>query len=302
MDNNILGVGGLEASNLNAGVGFVIIPNGVDIKTYKEDVYRSGRISIYGGYGHSNFYNILIDSEALQKVKFPERVGDMGTPVVWINIPKHNEPIVVASLKYDEDFYSVSEFRNRITRGNDGIMTDFDMDGKNGKIRLNVTGNQNKSGEYEINVSGPNSNSTYKLNVDGKVLEKSSDEIIRLSEKRIINVATKKDGITAVKLEINSEDEKRLDYQDDFGNSIESYEDKLNIRANNSSKIDFGDGSEKAVLGNTLLNLLTKYDQAFEKMTVNTAFGPSSTRINNAEFLSIRSEFETILSKLVNLD
>ena len=228
-NDEILGIKGIPSENLPCGVGFVIIPNNVDIKTYKEDVYRSGRISIYGGYGHSNFYNVLIDREVLQRVKFPEKTGEMGSPVVWINIPKHNEPIVIACLKYDEDFHSTSEFRSRTTRGNDGNLVDFDLDGKKGKATLNIVGNAKSDSELEINISSVNHKGKFKLIVDGRILEKTSDSTIRISEKQMISAVTDKKGITKSKFELNSESEYRLDYEDEFENKIRSTEDKLNI-------------------------------------------------------------------------
>lgn len=301
-NDEILGIKGIPSENLPCGVGFVIIPNNVDIKTYKEDVYRSGRISIYGGYGHSNFYNILIDREVLQRVKFPEKVGEMGSPIVWINIPKHNEPIVIACLKYDEDFHSTSEFRSRTTRGNDGNLVDFDLDGKKGKATLNIVGNAKSDGELEINISSVNHKGKFKLIVDGRILEKTSDSTIRISEKQMISAVTDKKGIVKSKFELNSESEYRLDYEDEFENKIRSTEDKLNIRADKSKKIDFGDGKEPLVLAKTLKSLLDEYDDALSKMTVPTAFGPSGTRINDAEFRAVREKFETFFSKLTNSD
>lgn len=301
-NDEILGIKGIPSENLPCGVGFVIIPNNVDIKTYKEDVYRSGRISIYGGYGHSNFYNVLIDREVLQRVKFPEKVGEMGSPIVWINIPKHNEPIVIACLKYDEDFHSTSEFRSRTTRGNDGNLVDFDLDGKKGKATLNIVGNAKSDGELEINISSVNHKGKFKLIVDGRILEKTSDSTIRISEKQMISAVTDKKGITKSKFELNSESEYRLDYEDEFENKIRSTEDKLNIRADKSKKIDFGDGKEPLVLAKTLKSLLDEYDDALSKMTVPTAFGPSGTRINDAEFRAVRAKFETFFSKLTNSD
>lgn len=301
-NDEILGIKGIPSENLPCGVGFVIIPNNVDIKTYKEDVYRSGRISIYGGYGHSNFYNVLIDREVLQRVKFPEKTGEMGSPVVWINIPKHNEPIVIACLKYDEDFHSTSEFRSRTTRGNDGNLVDFDLDGKKGKATLNIVGNAKSDGELEINISSLNHKGKFKLIVDGRILEKTSDSTIRISEKQMISAVTDKKGITKAKFELNSESKYRLDYEDEFENKIRSTEDKLNMRADKSKKIDFGDGSEPLVLAKTLKSILDEYDDALAKMTVPTAFGPSGTRINDSEFRAVRAKFEEFFSKLTNSD
>jgi hypothetical protein len=301
-DEETLGIKGIPSGNLPAGVGYVIIPNNVDIRTYKEDVYRSGRISIYGGYGHSNFYNVLIDREVLQRIKFPSKVGEFGSPVVWINIPKHNEPIVISCLKYDEDFHSVSEFRSRTTRGNDGNLVDFDLDGKKGKATLNIVGNANSNGELEITINSIKGKGLLKLIVNGKILEKSSDSVIRISEKEMISAVTNKKGITLAKLELHSENPERLYYEDEFGNKMTASKEKFNFRSDTSKKIDFGDGAEPLVLAKTLKSILDEYDDALSKMTVPTAFGPSGTRINDSEFKAVRAKFEQFFSKLTNSD
>lgn len=301
-EEEVLGVKGFEAENLPCGVGFVIIPPGIDRETYIKDVYSTGRISINGGQQHSNFYDILIDREVLQRIRFPEMEGKLGTPVVWINLPKHNEPIVIACLKFDGEFYSLSEFRTRTTHSKDGNSVDFDLDGKKGKITINVNGNKSSKGEIEVNINSINNDAIYTLFVNGQIRQKSTGDTIRLSEKRIADVAVNKSGIVVAKLEIKSGETNRLEYADDFKNKITTSEDKINFRADKSKKIDFGDGSEPLVLAKTLKGILDEYDDALSKLTVPTAFGPSGTRINGEEFKAVRDKFEEFFSKLTNSD
>jgi hypothetical protein len=300
--DNILGINGLQAENDVAGVGFVIIPENVDIDLYKEDVYRSGRISIYGGYGHANFYNILIDREALQRVRFPEKSGEMGSPVVWVNMPKHNEPIVVSTLKYDEDFHSLSEFRNRTTHETEGNLVDFDLDAKKGKVTLNIVGNDTTNGEFEVNINSRNGKGGLKIIVNGKTIERVSDSILKISEKQVANVVTNKKGVVVASVQLNSQEKERFTYEDEFGNAVIATEEKFNIRADKSSKIDFGDGAEPVVLAKTLKGILDEYDDAFKKATFPTPMGPTGTRINEAEFKKVRDKFEDFFSKLTNTD
>lgn len=304
MSDEILGIKGISADNQNAGVGFVIIPKHVDIETYKEDVYRSGRISIYGGYGHSNFNNILIDREVLQRIKFPKNSEEKGSAVVWLNIPYHNEPIVIACLKYDEDFHSISENRKRDTKSEGGNMVDWDIDGKNAKAKLQITANEKNNGEYEINITSAKHNGRFKILVDGEILQKSSGKIIRISENIIGDAVTDIKGVVRGKIELNpnKDSEHILSFEDDYGNKITSKKDEFNIRADQSSKINLGDGKEPVVLAKTLKSILDEYDDALAKMTVPTAFGPSGTRINDSEFRAVRKKFEEFFSKLTNSD
>lgn len=303
-NQNVLGIRGISETNLSAGIGFIIIPENIDIDLYKEDVFRTGRVSIYGGYGHSNFHNVLVDRDVIQRINFPNKVGEFGTPVVWINIPKHNEPIIIACLKYDDVFHSISENRSRITRIKDEKTVDLDLNANNSKVILNVKSDEDTKGEIEIILNSINHDGIYKILIDGKILEKSTDSTIRFSEKEIVHGIIDKNGKLLSKLELKYDEQNNefFVYDDVNKNKIIINKNKINIRADESSKIDFGEGSEKAVLGDTLKKLMEEYDDAFSRMTIPTAFGPSGTRLNELEFKAVRDKFEQFLSKLVNLD
>lgn len=292
----VLGIKGVKGK-LPCGVGFVIIPKNLDIEEYKKDVYLSGRISIYGGYGHPNFYNILIDRDTLQRIKFPKDSSSFGSPVVWINIPKHDEPVVIASLKYDEEFFELSENRRRFTLTDKTKSLDFDLDAKKGKISLSGNGGKGKM-EFDINISNDFENAIFRVNIEGETLIRSSKRIIAISEEKIEIGVSNKSGILKNKVSLKSEGE-TLRIEDQYGNSISVDEDRINFK---SKEIINGEGNEKAVLGDTLKSILDRYDEALGRMTVPTALGPSGTRINEVEFKSIKEDFEKILSKLVKLD
>lgn len=299
-DQDFIGIRGLTG-NLPAGVGYIIIPENVDIEEYKQDVYNTGRVSIFGGYGHSNFYNVHIDREALQRIKFPKKSGEMGSPVVWINIPKHNEVIVIACLKYDKEFFSLSENRRRTTATHNGNILDIDLDAQKGKITISGNGVSEKM-DMEINLNDKEKDAVFKLSVNGQILTHSTKRTIHVSQGKVENVITDLEGKVKAKTSLNSDGEERYKYEDEFGNKVSASKEKVEIRADKSSKINFGDGKEALVLGNTLLEILERYDDAFAKMTVPTAFGPSGTRINDAEFKAVREDFKTFLSGLTNTD
>lgn len=303
MEDNV-GIKGIKYGNLPIGVGFVIIPKDIDPELYKNDCYRTGRVSIFGGEGHSNFYNILIDKEVLQEIEFPEKSGSNGSPVVWVNLPKHNEPIVIASLKYDEKSYNFQEFSKKITKTFGENIVELFLDAKNGKIKLSSNcQNEKVFSDFEISLNSKNSDSKFTVRVDGQVIVHSTKKLILYSSESIQSAVTNKEGIVVSRFSLdNGEDKIRARYEDEYGNKITISEEKINFIANKSKKIDFGSGAEPLVLAKTLKSLLDQYDDALSKMTVPTAFGPSGTRINDSEFRSVRAKFETFFSKLTNSD
>lgn len=298
---DFLGIRGLEG-NLECGVGFIIIPENVDIEQYKKDAYQSGRISINGGYGHSNFYNILVDREVLQRIKFPDKSGKMGTPVVWLNIPKHNEPIVIACLKYDEDYFSLSENRRRMTVTHKGNMVDVDLDAKNGKIKISGHG-KNKRMTMDIDLADTDGDAVFKINVDGEILMRALKRIVLIGQNSLEMAVTDKPGVVKARIKMSpNEDEDQFEYKDANNNSLSINKDRIELRADNSSKINLGSGKEAVVLGNTLLSIMQRLDNADAQATYPTPFGPTGTRLNQASYTAIRADFQTFLSKLSNTD
>lgn len=301
-----IGIQGVPTGNLSAGVGYIIIPKDVDVKLYKKDVYRSGRVSIYGGYGYGDFHNVPVDREVLQRIKFPDKAGKYGTPVVWVNIPKHNEPIIIATLKYDDEFHSLSEHRVRFTKSVDGKLVDVDFDALLSKVSIGISSTDaNKPAVFEVNLTSKNDDSKFKLNVNGEVTLHSSGRTVIISEDKIETVVSNTEGknVARVVLDSNKEDgTKRFTYEDEFKNAVYVSKDEFQIKADDSSKIKFGEGKEPMVLGNTMKSQLDDIISAMQKLTVPTAFGPSGTPINIAEFLSVQQQFSKFLSKLTNTD
>lgn len=301
-----MGIKGVPTGNLNAGVGFIIIPKNVDVDLYKENVYRTGKVSMNGGYGYGDFHNVNVDREVLQRIKFPEKVGAMGSSVVWINMPKHNEPIIVACLKYDSDFHPLGEQKFKITRGMNNNLVDFDMDGKTGKITISAASmSKDYKSEIEIVLNSVNNDSRFKLKVNGDLILTSSGRQVNISNDRIETAVASKAGKVVARTVMNSnsvEGTDRFLYEDEFKNKININENEIAIKADNSSVIKFGEGKEPMVLGTTMKGKLDKIIEAMQKLTVPTAFGPSGTPVNISEFLAVKEEFDQFLSKLTNTD
>lgn len=307
MEDETLGIKGIPTGNLSANVGFIIIPKELDIDEYKADVYRSGRVSIYGGLGYGDFHNISVDREVLQRIKFPERAGSYGSPVVWINIPKHNEPVVIACLKYDDEFHILSEQRFSVTRGMNGGLVDLDLDGKNSKIRIGVSSTSpDKEAILEINLTSKNDNSKFRININGEVIMNASGRIIHISEDKIETVVSDKTGKNVARMIMNSDQDtegaKRFLYEDEYKNAVYVTKDSIQIKADDSKLIKFGEGEEPIVKGTTLKAHMDELIAAISTLTVSTAFGSSGTPINTPQFTSIQAKFEMFLSKLVKSD
>jgi hypothetical protein len=142
-DNEKIEIKEIPSKMLPAGIGYVVIPREVDEDEYKKDVMISGRISIYGGLGFGFFHNVPVDREVLQRIVFPKKQGEYGSPIVWVNIPKHNIPVIVAILKNEDDYHPLQENQKRITKTNDnGDIVDIDMNPEKNHLVMTVNGNK----------------------------------------------------------------------------------------------------------------------------------------------------------------
>lgn len=310
VDDEKIGIKEIPTGNLAAGVGYIIIPMGVDPNVYKEDVYRSGRCSVYGGYGHGYFHNVLIDREVIQRIKFPTQVGELGTPVVWLNIPKHNEPIIVACLKHEDDFHPLQENQKRTTRmSNDGNLVDIDMNPNNSTLTITVRGEvADKVPRIIFRANSRNSNDAqFIIETDGEYLLSASKRVVMLSDKKIEMAVNGADRKSRARVVMNSElpeGTERFLYEDEFNNKIYINEKRIQIKAEDSKKIIFGeeDSAEPMVKGNTIVDKLEQLIDGITQLTVPTAFGPSGTPVNSATFVNIKNTLKDILSELTNTD
>lgn len=305
-----IGIKGTKNSMLPAGVGAIIIPKDTDPNEYIQDVMVSGRVSIWGGVGYGNFHNVPVDREVLQRLKFPKQIGEYGSPVVWINVPKHNSPVVISCLKYDDDFYQLEENQKRTTRYNErGSMVDFDMNPNNNQITLMLKGSDELPTEMSFKVIGVDNNGKFIVESNGDCLFRSGKRFVIISDNTVEIAVSGADDLIKSRLVLNSQidsnDTKtnRLLYEDDSGNKIQLSSEKIQIEAQDSSKVIFGaddDNLEPMVKGKTVVDKLEKIIDAINKLTVNTAFGPSSVPTNTSEFTAVKQELNDILSELTN--
>lgn len=222
---------GIPSGNLYAGVGYVILPKGQDIETYKENCYRTNTITIDGGVGHPLFQDLFIDLDSIQRIEFPKAEREYGSPVVWINIPKHNRPVVIAVLKPDGQIIPLDEGTHKVTKVYGDNMVDFSMDSKNGILNIGISTTDETPAVVNIKLTDDKENSLYNLYSKGivkfhgtKLVDIVSDKEINM---RVINEKGEAKGLLKYKIGVG------LEYSDEFGNKILAKKDV----------IEFNDGS-----------------------------------------------------------
>lgn len=275
-----------------SGIGYVVIPNDVDVAEYVQRCYRNHTISIGDGYGSTSMHKVKITQEALNNIDFPNG-NKLGSAVVWIRESYTNKPIVIGVLKNGGNL--VGRYQQRIYQEIANQLVDIFLDATNSIINISARGNSNVPGRVIITANSNNEEGdVVKLVSKDKIIGEGKTYKLRLSNDidLLIN-----DGEKDI-LSIMGNNEE-LHIKDNWGNEIILNEENCQIL---TPKFNVGQGNEPMVLGNTLVDLLKQLIDAILNMTVLTHVGPSGTPINASVFSSIKGKLETILSELSNTD
>lgn len=295
--DNILGVNGIPAEGASVGIGFVTIPPEVDIFQFKEDCFASNTISIAGmDFGH--YHQVPVDEDVMQNIEFPTKAGEMGTAVVFVNIPKHNIPIVVASLKKEKDVYKLNQSRKRKTKTYKNNSIDVDMDASESRYSISVEGDDEESGKILISIKGNNSSNILKFDIDGDFIQKIKNRSISFADKHEI-ISINKKGVVVSKIKLSNDDDSRIEIQDEFNNNVSIGKNGITIKDSNGNliilddsgiHIDSNKNDIKLTSSDSIINLSDdgiNIDGGGKEVSINGEFEALYNRIPGAPIANI---------------
>lgn len=291
----------VPSGNLSAGIGYIIIPDNdaIDRDEFVEDCLRTKRVSIYGGLGYGTIHDVSIDESVLQRITFPKVKGERSTPIVWLNIPVFNKPVVIAALRYDNDFSSLEELERNFNLHHLNKHIDVSFRAKEASCDISIKGDAEVPAKLNLNVTNENKTSEVNVFVKGNTKIHSTESLILQSDKKIDLKIIDKENVE--KCSIVYEDKVGLIYKDEFKNEIILNDSNIQIKSG-KKKIVLQEGKEPIILGDTLKTTLEQILDGIAALTVGTVFGPSSTPINSAVFTGIKQKLDTILSKVSSTD
>lgn len=336
LEDNFIGVHEIPSGNDVCGIGYVAVPKNTDKEKYIKDCYRRNVVTIYGGQFNPIFYDVSVSVEAIQQIKFPTKKGAYGSPVLWLNIPKYNKPVIIAVFKSDDDFYALEPESWRVTRTQGENFVDATFKTSDGSMNFNIQTAKGVKGKYNIRVSNGDDTCEYNLYVKGIIKLQASKEVQIISDE-VFDVSIIDDNGDK-KGHIRYEKGKGLTYEDEFKNSILAKDGKVEIITKNKSKITqeenkttvlcdeinlIKDGAQKepAVLGNKNVDSQTALLQALKDVatalqtfasatsgaTVEPTLGPAASALNTSignlqgTLAQITSKIELTKSKSVNV-
>ena len=277
-----------------SGIGYVVIPDNDTRDEYINNCYYSCTVTIDGGYGYSYIENVPIPLELLQQIKFPLKEDEVGSRVFWVRENTFNRPVIVGILNNLYEPNGMVAGQNRYVQEIDGNVVEIFMDANTAEMNIKVTGNKNNPSKINV-ISNTNEDSEINVTSSGKVKISVKNLIVEAFKDAVFTLK-KNDSKELLKIESN---DTQLKITDQFDNEVTLKDGEIDVVSN---KINHNGGNEPMVLGNTLKESLSNLIDAILSMTMVTPTGASSTPMNAAQFIQIKSQLNNILSQKSNLE
>lgn len=285
--NNVIG---------QSGIGFIVVPDDNTRQQYIDNCYRTSTVTINGGFGYGYISAVKILPDVLQKIHFPLKSAERGTPVLWLRENFSNRPIVIGIMSENGYTNLLKENQNRFAQEIDGKTVEIFQDANSATLNINVVGKSDTPANVNIKVASGSEDSVVSIESDGKINVSAND--FTATARNTFNIFLK-NGKNDELISLVGDSEK-MEFKDKFGNVITSNENNVNITV--AGNFNINDGKEPMVLGQTLVDLLNEILDAIEHITVITPVGTSSVPVNIASFVSAQQKLKNILSTISNLD
>ena len=277
-----------------SGIGYVVIPDNDTRDEYINNCYYSCTVTIDGGYGYSYIENVPIPLELLQQIKFPLKEDEVGSRVFWVRENTFNRPVIVGILNNLYEPNGMMAGQNRYVQEINGNVVEIFMDANTAEMNIKVTGSKNNPSKINV-ISNTNEDSEINVTSSGKVKISAKNLIVKAFKDAVFTLK-KNDSKELLKIESN---DTQLKITDQFDNEVTLKDGEIDVV---SDKINHNGGNEPMVLGNTLKESLSNLIDAILSMTMVTPTGASSTPMNAAQFIQIKSQLNNILSQKSNLE
>ena len=318
------------------GLGYVMIPEGVDREQYITSCFRKCRVTIIDDSYGNIIHDCYITREVLENIKFPENVGEKGISIVWVSQPFLQTPMVIGTfedrskipIRKDEEIHINKSYEDGSINidGNPQKGTLFidvsskkyskikisSNGGEDSFLELKSNGNVKVEADKSVDVTtyGTISVSVIDPETENESGFKSSKEETIFSytygeedEKDFSKTTINKDGFSS-ETKIGdvsytyfvNKDMMEMKYQDCL---IKTEEKTITISQGENSLLEIKDGKVSLINGSTgLKEILTSIVDAIKTLTVSTGVGPSGTPLPPT--IQKTSELETSLKNFFN--
>lgn len=227
----------------SAGIAYIFIPEDIDRDKFLFNAYRTGRVSLLTE-NSERFDNVRVSKNIFNFIDFPQKIGELGSMVVWILLPKKKIPIIVGTVNKDREYIDLSEHEFSIRKVKGSNLVEILGNAKLGNLYFNVECDQKGGGNLIFNIRNKdpltNGGGSFKAFVSNKIdLEAAiSMQLTSQEEFKVIIRNFQKDKQKKQTI-IKYVREQGFSYVDEFGNNIQIDDTGVIIQTNkNLIKID----------------------------------------------------------------
>jgi len=302
---------GVDSVKLNSGIGYIIIPDGVDRDQFLLTCFRTGKVSILTE-SAERLDNVSVVQSSFNNLVFPATPKELGSVIFWVKIPKHNIPVVVGCLNKTNDLLPIEEGEFYVGRRGKEHKISIIGQEHYGDLFITLDSlSSKKSSKFEINLSSKIKQSLFQIICDGDVVVNTNNINLQAASKfELIVKEAKNDKFLRLKYTLGE----GFDYLDEFNNIIQINKDQIYLEKGDgkkitvTNKIKLGNGSfEPSVLGDknsqylsdildkliTLLNNLS----TFSITQAGASIAPPLTPLSGG-FTSLSTQIITLLTEV----
>lgn len=265
----------------SAGSAFVVIPLDVDRQAFIENCLRNGTIDIMTNDGEY-VENVKVSKPVFNHLTFPVDSTGLGSLVIWVNLPKHNKPIIVGIIQNDNEFINISEGQFLLSRTDIKGSIEVSGDLKGRSLYLLV--DSEDEGEIKLSVKSKSESAKLVLESNNDIDLKTKNFNSFITEEfiaKIQKLVDDPDKITVIRYKRGV----GFEYLDEFENNIVFDESGMKIV------------TDKAYLGNDNYSLKELFNDLIDEIsniTVNVQGTPQPI-INKAQVLLLKQNVVKIL-------
>lgn len=314
----------------SSGVGYIHLPSSKDIsrENHIYDCLQNSCVTVYIE-GEGQKHQVPISVNLLNDIVFPEKYGQHGSRVVWVNDPLIAQIYVVAVLATTPGYIRQEEHSFRfVRRFNSGFV---ELTGDANTNSINVSTYSPTATKINFSATDLEDSSEIVFRVTGKVSTISSQEITSKSNSRIkLTVEDKKEekDKSFIDVQVNKIQSKTkqqaIDVLEDLFITVGSESKQTSIQMDedsvildtieveikgsekitlNSKKVIINEGSQAMVLGDKLKDLLDSFIDKVSDAVILTPTGPGSIDPSSkVQIKALKLKTKFLLSKVGFLD
>lgn len=231
------------SNRLHSGIGYVVLSREVDREQYISNCYRNNILTIRTNSGEI-IKDCFVSKDVWNSIEFPQSNKDVGSCVVWLNIPIQNKCVIIASLNRKEEVLPQNDVNLSSTgRRSDGTIAEVQYNGNTGAININSDIGDSEGGEGNgvfIKVNNLNQLGSFKAYIQGEIDFESESQITYKAAGSIelfVGNEEQNDKVTVFRI-IN---DNKVELLDEFGNLWQTDEDGMRFIDRNLNRFDMSD-------------------------------------------------------------